>query len=289
MVKGKKVNIYDRNGAISEYRWTDNPADIALDIMLNPRHRFAFNTTRIDFPAFDNWRKFCEVSNLKYNGVFDAVTNVWDALLSVMRIGRGSPVLQGLRWSVLIEGPADPVMMFTQDNIVKGTFSSKWTGRKGRANLIEVQYYDKLDSYKQHSVFALDDSFIAQGEALVQSTIQLRGVTDGQQALNEANLQLNLNRYLTQAVDFDVYLQAMGCVIGDVILVQHDMPAWGYSGRITDASTFGQVTIDSDVPFNGGSDWRLLLVRGIGRACQGCGYGNFRQANPDRRFRDGRP
>ena len=269
LVRGKKLHIYDRNGAVNEYRYSDNPADVALDIMLNPRHRFAFNTTRIDFPAFDNWRKFCIANNLAFNGVFDAVTNVWDAMLSVMRVGRGSPILQGLRWSVLIEGPADPVMMFTQDNMIKGSFSTRWTGRKGRANLVEVQYFDKLDLYKQHSVFALDDSFIAQGEALVQSTIQLRGVSDSQQASKEATLQLNLNRYLTQAVDFDVYLQAMGCVVGDVVLLQHDMPAWGYTGRIIDNDTPNQVTIDSDVPFNGEGNWRMLLVRGTAQLCQG--------------------
>ena len=269
LVTGKRLNIYDRNGNVAAYRYSNNPSDIALDVMLNARHRFAFNATRIDFAAFDDWRTYCSQNNLWFNGVFDTTTNVWDALMTIMRVGRGSPILQGLRWSVLIEAPADPVMMFTQDNIIKGSFTSTWTGRKGRANLIEVQYSDVNDNYKQHSAFALDESFIAQNEALVQSTVQLRGVTDLKQAQDEATLQLNLNRYLTQSAEFDVYLQAMGCVVGDVILVQHDMPQWGYSARIINVPSPGFITIDSDIPFDGGGDWRFLLVRGTALVCNG--------------------
>ena len=261
LVQGKKVNIYDRNGSIDSYQFSNNPADISLDILLNPNHRFDISTTRIDFPAFDNWRTFCYTNNLLFNGAFDAQTNVWDALMQVMRVGHAGPALVGLRWSVVIEGPADPVMMFSQDNIIKGSFKNEFTGTKNRSNMVEIQYWDETDYYQQHSAFAFDDS-IASGYAFVQSTLEMIGINNLEQAQNEAWFQLNLNRYLNQSCSFDVFVQAMGCSIGDVVYVQHDMPLWGYSARVISFDGTNLV-IDSEVPGNGGSDWYVANIIGV--------------------------
>ena len=266
LVTGKLLNIYDRTGNILSNSWSNNPADVALDIMLNARNNYAFTTSLIDFQRFDDWRQFCVTNSLQFNGVFDTSTNVWDAITQVMRVGRAGLILQAMKWSVLIEGPADPVMMFTQDMIVKGTFSNQWTGRKGRANLIEVQYYDATDYNRQHSVFALDPTMVALGESLIRATIDLIGCTDVTQATNEAWFQLALNTTLIQSAQFDVFLQALGCVVGDVVLVQHDMPQWGYAARVVSASG-SNVILDSPIPGAGESDWRMLILRSAVSFC----------------------
>lgn len=258
-VRGRKVNIYDRQGNITGYQWSNNPADIALDILLNARNRFSFTTAQIDFPQFDNWRQFCATNSLFFNGTFDVATNVWDALCQVMLIGRASPILQAAKWSVLIEQAADPVMMFTQDMMIKGTFQSEWTGRKGRANSVQVQYYDINDYGRQHSVFANDPTMIVMGESLVRSTMDMVGITDFTQATDAAWFQLYLNKYLVQSCQFDVFLEAMGCVVGDVIQVQHDMPQWGYAARVVSVSG-NTVVVDAPVPANSETDWRMLVV-----------------------------
>jgi predicted phage tail protein len=263
LVTGLQMPIYDRNGNVNETTYSQNPADIALDLLLNPRNHYAFTTNRIDFISFDNWRTYCAENSLLFNGIFDTATNVWDALLVVMRVGRASPIMQGTKWAVLVEAPADPVMMFTQDNMVKGTFQSQWTGRVNRANMIECQYYEKEDGSKQHSVFVFDETYVVErDDPVVQSTVQLIGVNNSEQASNEANLLLNMQRYLVQSTQFDVFLQAMGCVVGDVILVQHDMPQWGFSAMIT-AVNGSNIDIDSDVPGEDEGDWRMLLVRSV--------------------------
>ena len=262
LVRGKHLAIYDRTGAISATVYSNNPADVFLDILLNPRHKFGIDASQVDFVSIDNWRQYCATNTLAFNGVFDSITNVWDAISTVARIGRASPVLLGLKYGVVIEAPANPTMMFTQDMMIKDTFQNEWTGRKGRANIIEVQYSEPNDHYRQHSVFAIDDSFIQRGEARIKSSLNLIGCTNSLQADNEAWLQLNLNRYLVQSIKFDCFVQAIGCIVGDVVLIQHDMPQWGYSAMII-AVSGNQIIIDSDIPAINESDWNILLLRSV--------------------------
>ena len=263
LVKGRLVNIYDRKGGISAFVWSDNPADIVLDLLLNTNNNFAIASSRIDFAGFDDWRQFCAGNGLVFNGIFDTVTNVWDAVATVCRVGHASIVMEGMLWTVVIERAADPVMMFTQANIVKGSLSIQWTGRRDRPNLQEVQYYDAADGYKQHSVFALDDAFIATGEALVQNTTNLIGVTDVDQAQKEAWLLLNISRYVNQIITFDVPYQAMGVAVGDVFLFQHDMVVWGYEAR-TVGNSVDQVhlTIDAPIADTSGS-WKMMVLQPV--------------------------
>lgn len=261
LVEGKLVNIYDREGNITAFQWSDNPADITLDILLNTSNNYAISPTRIDFAAFDDWRQFCSTNNLQFNGIFDTISNVWDAAAVVTRVGRAGIVLEGLTWTVIIEAAKDPTMMFSQANIVKDTLSLQWTGRKDRANLYEVQYADKADDYKQHSAFAMDDSFIKNGDALIQQTVTLTGVTDATQAANEAYLLLNIARYVNQIISFDVPYQALGVSVGDVFLFQHDMVNWGFEGLITDVND-ANFTIDTPLADTSGS-WNVMVLQSL--------------------------
>lgn len=267
LVQGRLVNIYDREGNITAFQWSDNPADITLDILLNTNNNYGISASRIDFAAFDDWRKFCAANNLAFNGTFDTLTNVWDAVAEVTRVGRAGIGLEGLSWTVVIERSADPVMMFGQAQIVKGSLTIQWTGRKDRANLYEIQYYDKNDKYKQHSVFAMDDTFVDNGDALVQQTVTLTGVTDAKQAQNEAWLLLNIARYVNQVCSFEVPYQAVGVAVGDVFLLQHDIVDWGNEARVTSVNG-NTITLDQPVSDTALS-WNLFLIQSLTNVAAG--------------------
>ena len=267
LVQGRLVNIYDREGNVTAFQWSDNPADITLDILLNTNNNYGISASRIDFAAFDDWRKFCAANNLAFNGTFDTLTNVWDAVAEVTRVGRAGIGLEGLSWTVVIERAADPVMMFGQAQIVKGSLTIQWTGRKDRANLYEIQYYDKNDKYKQHSVFAMDDTFVDNGDALVQKTVTLTGVTDAKQAQNEAWLLLNIARYVNQVCSFEVPYQAVGVAVGDVFLLQHDIVDWGNEARVTSVNG-NTITLDQPVADTTQS-WNLFLIQSLTNVAAG--------------------
>lgn len=273
-VKGRKVHIYDATGASTGKVWSNNPADVALDILLSSDWERRFSPSRIDFPGFVRWRAFCAANNLTFNGVFDSLTTVWDAMMTVCRVGRANMVVVGTKWSVILEGPAEPVMMFGDHNIIAGSFSNEWVGRENRANRIEVQFYDKTDRNKRKSVYAVDEAALARNEPIRDTTINLIGVDNKEQAQAEADLQLRINQRIVQACKFRAHLDALGCLPGDVVRVQHSMPAWGWSSRVK-AVSGDQVTLENPLaptgvyeqpasgPYNylPEGNWRILVLR----------------------------
>lgn len=259
-VRGRRVNIYDRTGQVVEYRYSNNPADIVTDILLSPRWNTGINPSRIDYASLAKWRAFCLGNGLTFNGVFETDTTIWDALQVVLRIGRANVALSGLKWSFIIEGPADPTMLFGQHNINKGTFENYWLNLEDRANQIEIQYYDHLDRNKRNSVFWTDVDSLAAGNPLRSNTVNLVGCTNRDQASREATLHVNLNRGIRQGVRFETFLDAISCAVGDVVHIQHDMPKWGWAGRIASVA-WPEILIDEqlDGAIDPG-DWRVLVL-----------------------------
>lgn len=243
--------IYDQASA--------NPAWVTWDILTNTRYGLGFPTTRLDFHAWREWAEFCDENALEFNAVIDNEMNAWDAMMLAFRCGRAAPIPVGTRFSVTIERPTTPSMMFSVSNIIEKSFRQSWASLNDRANEIEVTYYDKENGYKATPMRIYDPATLTSGQPLRTAAINLFGVTDRTQAFKEAKLQLNLNRYIRQSVEFDAPLEAIACIPGDVIYVQHDMPQWGYAGRCAAGSTTTTVKLDRKVPMNPGPNYRLLV------------------------------
>lgn len=258
--KGRQVYQYDAYGNVTTFAWSDNPAWITLDILMNTRFGGGLSASRFDMSKWKQWADFCTSKGLKFNGIFDTDSNVWDATQFVLRCGHAQIVMVGTRYSVAMEAPDIPVMMFGMGNILDGTFSIDWLPLQDRANEVEISYFDELDHYKQHAVRAVDYDAIAAGVPQRLSTISMMGVTNATVAFNEAWLQIALNKFVLQTCTFDAPLEAIGCLVGDVVYVQHDMPQWGFGGRIAPGSTDTVINLDRPVTMGGTGDYRLLLI-----------------------------
>ena len=73
---------------------------------------------------------------------------------------------------------------------------------------------------------------------------------------------LNQNRLLLQTVEFSAPLEAIACAVGDVVLVQHDMPKWSLAGRTEAGSTLGLVKLDRPVQMSPNEVYSLLTHMG---------------------------
>lgn len=243
-----------------EWRAGANPAWIVWDMMTNRRYGAGLPEARLDFEQFKRWGKFCEDNGLEFNGVIDTSMNMWDALQYVLRAGRAQMVSVGTRYTVAIECPTDPTMMFSVGNILEGTFKESWLGLSDRANEIEVTFFDRDDHYKQRTIRVADPVAIAAGRPAKSASITLPGIVTAQRAYQEALLQLNLNRYVLQTVEFSTPLDALACTVGDVIIVQHDMPQWGFGGRLAAGSTASTIKLDRTVTMQLGKQYKLLAL-----------------------------
>lgn len=243
-VKGIKVKHYDYSGNVTKTAWSDNPAWIVLDMLTNTRYGAGLPLSRIDLRMFVEWAEFCSDQKLYFNGVIDTFSNVWDACQVVLRVGHARFVSIGNVYSLTIYRASEPVMLFGAGNIVEGTLQLSWQSLEDRANEFEVEYFDRENGNKASVVRVLNEAALARGEPQRISTIRMIGVDNQRQALHEAHFQKALNENLIMTGQLEATVESLACGVGDVVLIQHDMPEWGESGRIKPGSTRTVINID---------------------------------------------
>jgi predicted phage tail protein len=239
-------------------RTSSNPAWIVLDMLTNKRYGARYNDDRVDMFGLLQWATYCDANGLEFNGIFDADMNFWDAVTHVFRCGHAKPVPQGMKMGFAIEAADSPTMMFNVSNIKRGSFSLNWLPMSDRANEIEATYYPADNGYKQ-SALKIVDTQAQQGTEPRIARLNLIGVTNSEQARREAQLMLNMNRYIQQTASWDAPTEAIACKVGDLVLVQHDIPKWSFGGRTEAGSSFGEIRLDREVEIIAGQNYQVLL------------------------------
>jgi predicted phage tail protein len=259
LVKGVKVNHYDINGNVTQKAWTDNPAWIVLDMLIG-EERGTPGIYSIDFPAFVEWAQWCEDNSLKFNGVFDTTTTLWDACVDVLKIGHAAFSRVGTKLSLAIDKPQQPVMLFGPGNIFKDTFSISYIAMADRANEFEISYYDKEDLNTQKTIRVVDPEADQRGDVPRAVSYSVPGIDNFDQALQEVWYQLYNNRYLRRTVSFEAPVESIGLGIGDVALIQHDVVNWGVSGRLGAGSNELVIKLDRPVTMEDNKDYSILVI-----------------------------
>lgn len=263
---GKMISVWGRpvTDALQD-QWfqksSSNPAWVVWDILTNKRYGGGISTTRMDFSAFKRWAAHCDDEGLEFNAVIDNEMNVWDAAQLALRCGHAQLVNVGTRYTVVVERAATPVMMFSVANMVKDSYKETWLGMADRANEIDVTFYDRTDDHKQRTVKVYDPSVITSGRKQRSSAVTLLGVTDVNRAYKEAQLMLNLNRFIQKTVSFSAPLEAIACTVGDLIYVQHDMPDWAQAGRFEAGSTANILKLDRTITMEANKTYRVLVLQ----------------------------
>lgn len=69
---------------------------------------------------------------------------------------------------------------------------------------------------------------------------------------------MRLNRYITRAISLNADVDGIACQVGDVINIQHDVPRWGYGGRVVSA-TATTLLLDRDVDLFTGKTYTIKV------------------------------
>lgn len=194
---------------------------------------------------------------IEFNGGFDSATTMWEAALKICEIARAVMLWNGTKITLAIDKAASPVQMFAVGNIIEDSFKETFLPEKDRASEIEVHYRDRKQDYKRVP-FTIFNTEINNPSNKV--TLDLFGITDSVMAENAGNFRLLQNQLLKRTLEFEVDIDALACIVGDVIYVQHDVPNWGRigsgdqaynaGGRIASADQEGanhKVTIDCNL------------------------------------------
>jgi predicted phage tail protein len=262
---GKVVQAYGRAiAAATKDQWysiaSSNPAWIVWDMLTNQRYGGGMQTSRLDFFAFKRWADYCDSQSMAFNGPIDTEMNVWDAAQYVLRIGRAQLVNVGTRWTVVVERTASPVMMFSVANMIQGSYKETWLSLTDRANEVDVTFFDSQDSYKQRTIKVYDPAATTAGAKQRSSAVTLYGCTEYERAYQEGMFMMNLNRFVLKTIDFAAPMEAVACTVGDLILVQHDMPNYSQAGRLSTGSTTTSLNLDRSVDMVAGKTYMALVL-----------------------------
>lgn len=163
------------------------------------------------------------------DGRIDSFSSFWEALAKIASSGRCKPFMQGgvMRF-FRDQAQSIPVSLFSMRNIVKGSFSVEYLmPTTDTADAIDVTYFDETTWKTKRVRAALPDS-----TASKPTKMDLPFVVKRQQAYQSGMYNAACNRRRRKMIKFKTEQTGFIPAFGDLIAIQHDMPAWGQAGEI---------------------------------------------------------
>ena len=220
--------------------WTDNPAWIFRDIVLNPRFGCARYMPTI---AIDPWylytvsqycdqlvddgngntepRFTCNVYLQNPGGVYEVLNALASCFRGLVYYSQGKLYLTQDRQQL-------PVQQFSEANVIQEVddngnvtapcFNYTGTAKTARKSVVLANWDDPNQSYSSVSEYLQDDQLL---EKFGYNPIDLRlvGVTSRGQALRAAKHTLFSNRYETEKVSFRIGAEGLAASVGEVIQI----------------------------------------------------------------------
>lgn len=236
-----------------------NPAWVSYDIHVNNVYGGGVPYTRMIYADFLAWANWCDANSFECNMYFDTFMSLPKALEHIGVTGRGLAVQRGSDFSCIVDKSDTPVQLFGIGNIIEGSFTQTFIEKETRANVIEITYYDEDQDYEKQILELRSDELDTDTTIIIKrQKVTLYACTNKDLVVRHAKFMLNCNEYITRSIIFDVGVDALSSVPGDVINVSHDIPQWGYSGRVISA-TSNTIVLDREVTLSPGNSYHVLV------------------------------
>lgn len=262
----ERSEVYVFNPYINKYEAqpADNPAWAAYDLIHICRKIggeyivFGQPHMRLDYNAFKAWADKCKTNGFTFNYIYDTAMRLWDALKYPEAVGRGKVIPVGTRFTCVSDYQSTPVQLFTVANIKQGSFTEEFQGVEARANSVEISFLNKDKDYERDVIPVYGDTYDESDTLTNPAQVELMGCTSLEQAYKHGKHFLRCNKYEIRTVTIEAFTDAIACTVGDIILIQHDIPEWGEGGRVVAVS--GQtITLDKEVTVQPGKNYQLLI------------------------------
>jgi predicted phage tail protein len=262
--------------------WTCNPAWILYDLCTDERYGLGkwLSASQMDKWSLYEIGKYCDAvdSSGNFVGVDDGWTNkearfacnlylqgreeAFKVLNDISSIFRGMIYWQQGQISAVQDAPKDPVMNFSDANVINGTFTYEGTSRKQRHNVAHVTWNNPEDFYRQNVEYVEDAPGILVANNQIFSTDVIAvGCTSQGQARRVGKWILYTERYETEVISFSTGMEGAAIRPGDLIKVADSHKAGvRYGGRIASGSTTTTIKLDSPTTVTGHKDYMLSVI-----------------------------
>lgn len=266
----ENVWVWNPSSGTYEQKPANNPAWACYDIIHRCRRLKNINTgtyeyvvngipaNRIDYQSFVDWADFCTDRGIEYNGIIYNIQTLWDALRAPEQAGRGRVLMRGTKFSCICDAPSEPVQLFTVSNIGIDSFKEEYLGTSERANAIELTFYNIDNNYEETTIPIYGPGYDESTAVSNPTQVRLDFAMTLEQAYRYGAYQLRVNHYINRMVSWTADIDAIACQAGDVVLLQHDVPRWGYGGRIV-SSTESTITLNQEVTLTPDKNYGIMI------------------------------
>ena len=256
--------------------WTNNPAWLFRSLVKNTRFGLAKRAGYIDVDDGSLYvlSQFCDQlvddgyggkePRFTLNAYITEQKTARDLLDDIAGMFRGIALWDGLRFSIMLDNPQDPVAAVTNASVVDGLFTYSSMKRSERFNAVVVSWTDPNNGWEQVKEYVSDDAMIDRYQ-YNETTLEAFGCTSRGQAFRAGKWLLETAKRETKKVSFRMARDAIAFMPGDVIeLMDNNYAATRLGGRITSHSGT-RITVDADVSSLAGAGDRMSLMGSDGK------------------------
>lgn len=245
--------------------WTNNPAWLFRELAKNTRFGLAKRAGYIDVDDGTLYilSQYCDQlvddgyggkePRMTLNAYITEQASARDILDKIASMFRGIALWDGLRLSVMLDAPQDPIATITNANVVNGEFKRSSVKRSEKYNAVVVSWTDPDNGWEQVKEYVSDDEMIAKGN-YNETTLEAFGCTSRGQAWRAGKWLLETAKRESSRLSFQMARDAIHFTPGDIVeVMDNDYAGTRLGGRIVSHS--GRVitvdAVDSSVVTDG--------------------------------------
>ncbi|EBB6288681.1 host specificity protein J [Salmonella enterica] len=236
--------------------WTNNPAWLFRELAKNTRFGLAKRAGYIDVDdgALYVLSQYCDqLVNDGYGGQEPRMTlnayiteqeSARDILDKIASMFRGIALWDGMRLSVMLDAPQDPIATITNANVVDGEFKRSSVKRSEKYNAVVVSWTDPDNGWEQVKEYVSDDEMIDRGN-YNETTIEAFGCTSRGQAWRAGKWLLETAKRESSRLSFQMARDAIHFTPGDIVEVMDNNYAGARLGGRIMSHAGNKITVDA--------------------------------------------
>lgn len=254
--------------------YSANPIWCVQDLLINERYGLGgfIDTNLIDSDLFLQMAKYCDEKvpdgsgdyekRFRMDVVLDSFTSSLDLISQLSSTFNAFPFYSEGTIKFKIDQPETVAQVFGMGNIIENSFTQKWKSLKEIPNVVEVTFNDKDKNYEQDTLAIADESVVNDSDVAFRKNQVRLFTTSMSQALRIGRYALKVAKYIDRVISFKAGIDAIACQVGDRIDFSHDVPQWGYSGRLSSGNTVSIVKLDKQVTIEAGKTYEVQIRHG---------------------------
>ncbi|MBA60031.1 MAG: hypothetical protein CMQ40_12785 [Gammaproteobacteria bacterium] len=236
--------------------WYDNPAWVLYDFLRSDRYGLGLSESQVDKWSIYDAAVWCDelvsdgAGGTEPRARFDhAFTQREPALQIIQTI---AATMQGTIWwgggkvFLSVDKPADPARIFTNANVLEGTFSYGSVGLSTRSSAAMVTYRDRSNNF-ENAVDAMDRPHMIDRFGRNQTEVAALGVTRWSQARRAARYELLTDELEAETVTFAVGFADALIEPGQILEIRDELRNRARQGGRTQSASNHFFVLDSDL------------------------------------------